>query len=137
MADLSIGWNRARGYRHGCDKPGHHGLRRARAGQLRGKEPGVFLDLLAAAMPDGCSALYRAMDRPTSAISGGEVALRISAQPREDLIAAQLPASARWYCLRMIFSENRCTPRIMCGEGFFRIMRYLLQSFKSLSAMEN
>ena len=24
----------------------------------------------------------------------------------------------------MIFSENRCTPRIKCGAGFFRIMRY-------------
>jgi hypothetical protein len=27
------------------------------------------------------------------------------------------------YCLRMIFSENRGTPRIKCGAGFFRIMR--------------
>jgi hypothetical protein len=25
--------------------------------------------------------------------------------------------------LRMIFSENRYTPRIKCGAGFFRIMR--------------
>jgi len=29
-------------------------------------------------------------------------------------------ATYRW---RMIFSENRCTPRIKCGAGFFRIMR--------------
>jgi len=25
----------------------------------------------------------------------------------------------------MIFSENRTTPRIKCGAGFFRIMRVL------------
>src|SRR5215475_4612089 len=25
-------------------------------------------------------------------------------------------------CLSMIFSENRCPPRIKCGAGFFRIM---------------
>jgi hypothetical protein len=25
--------------------------------------------------------------------------------------------------LHMIFSENRFTPRIKCGAGFFRIMR--------------
>ena len=27
------------------------------------------------------------------------------------------------YYLRMILSENRCTPRIKCGAGFFRIKR--------------
>src|ERR1700761_8156596 len=79
--------NRAGGCRHGRDLPGHHGLRRGRARQLRGEEPGVLLDLLAATMPDGGAALYCAMDRPAPAIHRGEVALRISAQPREDLIA--------------------------------------------------
>src|ERR1700761_7045032 len=120
---------RAGGCGHGRDQPGHHGLCRAVAGQLRGKKPGVLLDLLAAAMPDGRSALYRPMDRPTSAISGGEVALRISAQPREDLIAAPQQRRAARFLLAHDLSENRCT--------LFRIMRYLLQSFKSLSAIEN
>src|SRR3984893_2725672 len=78
-------WRGTGGCRHGCDQPGHHGWRRARAGQLRGKEPGVCLDLLAAAMPDGCAALHRAMDRSAPAIHRGEVALRISAQPRKNL----------------------------------------------------
>jgi hypothetical protein len=34
-----------------------------------------------------------------------------------------MTAGARGYLLRMIFSENRCPPRIKCGAGFFRIMR--------------
>jgi hypothetical protein len=41
-------------------------------------------------------------------------------------LAAAFSGVARYqwsHCLRMILSENRCTPRIKCGAGFFRIMR--------------
>jgi hypothetical protein len=39
---------------------------------------------------------------------------------RDDFSLNRHPALA--FCLSMIFSENRCTPRIKSGAGFFGIM---------------
>jgi hypothetical protein len=36
----------------------------------------------------------------------------------------------------MIFSANRCTPRIKCGAGFCRIMRYPL-SVDAMISVQN
>ena len=49
---------------------------------------------------------------------------------------AALAACRRYtaYCLRMIFAENRFTPRIKCGAGFFRIMRYRARFAPAFSA---
>jgi hypothetical protein len=37
----------------------------------------------------------------------------------QNQVKRQRPA----YCWRVIFPENRFTPRIKCGAGFFRITR--------------
>jgi hypothetical protein len=36
----------------------------------------------------------------------------------------------------MIFSENRCTPRIKCGASFFRIMRWTQAKGKPMEAQK-
>jgi len=48
----------------------------------------------------------------------GDAAIR--ALKRDDFSSNRLHASAS--CLSMIFSENRWTPRIKSGAGFFGIM---------------
>src|SRR5262249_36070158 len=92
--------NCTRGYQDGRDIPDHHRLCRAPPDRLRGEESVVLRERVAAAMRHGGTALHRAMGGRASEVDRGEMALRISAQPREDLT-------------------------------------YLLQSFRSLSAIEN
>src|ERR1700761_5363520 len=99
-------------FRHGYDRPGHHGVCRALAQHVRREAFGVLRAILAAAMRDGGAALYRAMGRRASEMDRGEMALRISAQSGKDLRRDVAPA-----------------------EGSRRA--YLLQSFRSLSEIEN
>src|SRR5580704_17226047 len=80
---------------------------------MRGTASDIFRQFLAQAMRDGGATLYRTMDRRTSEMYGGNMALRISAQQRENL-------KPDW----------RSAVR-------YRGLAYLLQSLRSLSAIEN
>src|SRR5579862_2702909 len=102
----------AGGHRHECDRADHHGLRRAVAEQLRGTAYIIFRRLFLATMHHERAALYCAMDRGTSEVDGRKMALRIPAHTRKNLTRAKRQRASR-------------------GRG------YLLQSFRSLSAIEN
>src|SRR4051794_34622629 len=99
--------------RHESHRPDRHGMRGALTGDLRRDALGIFLQRLVAAVRDGGAALYRPVGGRASEMECSALALRISPHQRQG-------------------GRRRCNAgRLKPGFG------YLLQSFKSLSAIEN